>query len=474
MLGLALDESVILAAEVGLRRGQLQVRRAAELPVAEADRLQAPESLGEVVRRFLREHRFGARRVVVGFPTRWLMSREVTVPPAATDAMAAMLRIRAEGEFSTALDELDVDCANDPSPQGGNVLLVATLRRRREEVLRMAGAAKLRVQAITATDVVLAAASDSAKAGLGLMLRLTPASAEFAVTADGRCRMLRHVPFAGDGQPEAKGSRVLGTVSDEARRALSLLSGGPTVEGGGGVTLWDGIGLEAPDRQALRDKLALPGTDGANLASLGVVVSEPLDELQQRRLAPAVALAAAGLRPSSRGVNFLHSRLGLVQRKVLGRRAIWAACIGAALGLAGVAFLWTMWSETRDVSALRDKKNRMQADVDQAQRVVKRVSAAAGWYDRRPPLLECLRRLTLAFPEEGRIWTTNLTLKDNLQGVLSGEAVDSKSVLDLLDRLKASGVLPDIKVLYMREKGGSSRDVLFAINFSFSAGELGR
>jgi hypothetical protein len=173
-------------------------------------------------------------------------------------------------------------------------------------------------------------------------------------------------------------------------------------------------------------------------------------------------------------VNFLHSRLGLVQRKVLGRRAIWAACIGAALGLAGVAFLWTMWSETRDVSALRDKKNRMQADVDQAQRVVKRVSAAAGWYDRRPPLLECLRRLTLAFPEEGRIWTTNLTLKDNLQGVLSGEAVDSKSVLDLLDRLKASGVLPDIKVLYMREKGGSSRDVLFAINFSFSAGELGR
>jgi len=474
ILGLALEEGCIVAAEVRLRRGRFQLRRAAELALPVEDRPQSPQSLGEAVRGFLRDHRFAARRVVIGLPTKWLMSREVSVPPAAPDAMASMLRIRAEGEFSTDLDELDVDCANDLGAQGGNVLLVATLRHRRQDVQRMADAARLRVQAITATDVVLAAASDGVAAGLGLMLRLTPASAEFAVTADRRCRLLRHVPFAGNGQPEGKAPRALGMVWDEARRALSLLSGGPIAEGGGGVTLWDGIGLEAPEREIFREKLGVSATGAGTLASLGIATSEPLDELQQRRLAPAVALAAAGLRPSMRGVDFLHSRLDLAQKKVLGRRAIWAACVGAALGVASLAFFWSMWTAAREVATLRSTKDGMQAQVDAAQRVVKRVTAAAGWYDRRPPLLECLRRLTLAFPEDGRVWATNLTIKDNLEGVLSGEGVDNQSVLDFLDKLKASGVLPDMKVLYMREKGGSSRDVAFAISFSFSAAELAR
>jgi len=60
-------------------------------------------------------------------------------------------------------------------------------------------------------------------------------------------------------------------------------------------------------------------------------------------------------------------------------------------------------------------------------------------------------------------------VREDLRAVVSGKSRDEKTVLEVLDRLKQSKALADVKLLHLREAGGSSREVSFAIRFTFVA-----
>jgi tRNA pseudouridine-54 N-methylase len=92
---------------------------------------------------------------------------------------------------------------------------------------------------------------------------------------------------------------------------------------------------------------------------------------------------------------------------------------------------------------------------------------ARRWREQGPRFLECLRELTLAFPAEGRIWTTSLAIREDMRGLVSGKSVDDKAVLELLDQLKKDAAFTDVKLVYIREAGGNVREVAYAISFVF-------
>jgi hypothetical protein len=78
--------------------------------------------------------------------------------------------------------------------------------------------------------------------------------------------------------------------------------------------------------------------------------------------------------------------------------------------------------------------------------------------------MEMLREMTLAFPERGTVWLSELTIREDQSAVLSGKAEQDRGVLELRDQLAKSPGISQVKLLFMREAGKSERLINFAIS----------
>ena len=63
---------------------------------------------------------------------------------------------------------------------------------------------------------------------------------------------------------------------------------------------------------------------------------------------------------------------------------------------------------------------------------------------------------------------SSLAVKQDRRGAVSGKAVSESAVFEVLDALKSSRALDEVKLLYVRDTAGSSRTVTFAFSFSYS------
>ncbi len=140
VLGLALGERSLLAAEVANAAAGPEVRRAAEFVYPDGLSTKDPAALGAALAAFLKDGGFSARAAVVGLPARWLVVKSKDVPPADPATLADLLRLQAEGEFSSELKDLVYDYAADATAgHPTSVLLMATpaaVRRRRRRPVR--------------------------------------------------------------------------------------------------------------------------------------------------------------------------------------------------------------------------------------------------------------------------------------------------------------------------------------------------
>ena len=106
ILGLAFEDNCIVAAEVRVRPQQLHLTRSGEFLIPERLSLENPSQLGQQLRQFLKANHFSSRSAVVGLPAKWLVARELTIPPAGSNALSGLLQIQAERAF--ALDPKDL------------------------------------------------------------------------------------------------------------------------------------------------------------------------------------------------------------------------------------------------------------------------------------------------------------------------------------------------------------------------------
>ena len=471
ILGLSIEENSVAAVEVRASGGRNDILRAAEFRLPDKVSLDAPARLGNALRTFLRENRFSAKHTVIGLPAKWLLAKEEQIPPASSDSLAGLLRIRAERDFSSNFEDLAVDYIDRSSAeQDRPVLLVATLREKVEQVLAMAQAARLKVRAITSSVAALASARAAMESAPWLTLYLTPRSVELTVQTGEQLHVMRHIPvpaLAPAGASQKPNARDLEAIADQVRRVVSLLPRGESRAHTNSLVIWDGIGLEPGAVDELGNSLGVQATVPENLSALGIAESELACDAQICRFAGAAALGLAGIRPEFLAIDFLHSRLATRKKTTLRRRVVWAACLAATLIVAFLFLLMDWQTKEKEAAALESRLNEMAGDIEAARDVVERVSAARGWYDRRPRSLDCLRELTLAFPEDGRIWTTSLAFTEDMRGIISGKSLDEKLTLQLLDKLKDSGRFGEVKLLYMRGAEGGSAETSFAISFSF-------
>lgn len=474
-LGLAVTEQAITAVEIA-GSDQRTILHSAVLPLGGDEGLSQPEQLGRQLKQALRSAGIHASHCVIGLAASWIVSREKILPAADPESLRGIMSLSSERDFASGSQELAFDYCTSPHPPGISALMAGAPRKIVDQVVAMAQAAGLSVQAVTPSIAALAMATKQEIPAESLMLCLLSGGAEVAGLSGQGLSLIRHVPVPLDGAAASADS-----LAGPVRRILALAGSAQQDGQRRQLLVWDLAGVGSAMADELGRRLGLPARHCTLQTDLAVSggASAPIAPLAQ-------AAALACVAGQTGGLDLLHSKLIPPKPRRIGRKMVWAG-IGAAAALAAGVYLFQDWQSTQSqIAGLSQKKAALQEPARQAQSTIDSVSFARTWYDRRPEFLDAWKELTGGFPDEGRIWATSLMMKEEapapgrpgeapaadagkkfLQVTLSGKSANEAAALELLDRLKVNPRLKDVKPLFIRQAGGTSRDVSFAISMSY-------
>jgi len=463
LLGLAIDDSGVVAAEVSVRSGRPEIKRTGHMPFDERLSSDNARDLGRRLRHFLRENHLSSKRAVVGIATKWIVTKEIVAPPATPDALAGMLGIQAERAFSLNASELIFDyCGKTSTSEKSEVLLVAAQRQVVSRVKELTDAAGLQVRSITVS--ALAFGKNLSEGGTqqryGLYAR--PTYCEFWSQSNGRLRSLQHVPMAGTSGVMERAELLTSTI-----QRLVLLSSEQDQSPPHEITVYDASSLADGVIDRLHEQLAPQITiDNGNTRLLSNGLGSP-DGIEESQSIAAASLAITTLSAGKLSVDFLNPRIGQKKAASHGNLAKWAA-VAAVVLVVGVGAVIADWHSKRaDITEYSERLDAISEDASAAREMVDRISYAGSWTSQKPEFLECLRQLTLAFPESPRVWATSLALSEQAEGSLVGKAVDEASFYEVLERMKQNSSLSNVMMMHLRDAGGSSTEKEFAATFKF-------
>jgi hypothetical protein len=460
ILGLAIDDSGVVATELSVRAGRTEIQATGELAWEQELTAETAKDLGDQLRRFLREHGFSSSRAVVGLAAKWVLAKEVDVPPANPDALAGILSIQAERAFSLDIDEMVFDYCG--SAERGQVLLFAAPRQIVDRIKTLMEAAGLRVQSMTVSALACSGALSESDPQCRYGLYARPTYCEFWSQADGALQFVRHVPMVRDGTPAGYADLLTSTIQRQV-----LLSAGQDQSPPHEITAYDACGLSSETVDQINGRLGphIVVRDGhAGLRSRGLYVPDR-PGAEQSVAATAVAMTAVGgAKPL---VDFLNPRIGRKKVSPRTRLIAWASFAAVVCVISLVVVIADWQRNEADIATYTDQLAKMSDDVTAAREIVDRVSYAGSWTSHRPAFLDCLKDLAQAFPDEPSVWAQNLALTEDGRGSLTGKATSDASFYNVLDRIREDKAFADVQLIHFRNVGRNSLEKEFAVNFTF-------
>jgi hypothetical protein len=180
-------------------------------------------------------------------------------------------------------------------------------------------------------------------------------------------------------------------------------------------------------------------------------------------VSPAVSMAARYLTGSKSGFEFLPPKVNAFQQltsRFSSRKLVWVgATAGSAVLLIGGAILVQQWQLAR----LRSQWTGMEPKVHELEDMQVQIRRFRPWFDGSFPSLNILRRVTEAFPVEGVVSAKTLEIRDLSSVTCSGTARDNQAFLKMLDQLRASKEVGEVKVDSVRGK----TPLQFTLNFQW-------
>lgn len=417
-----------------------------------------PAALGRALGEFLRQHHLSARRTTLALPGRWLLLPSIVLPPASAQTARQMLRLKLETLLGSDARNWQADCVALQDSTEPLVAPVAAIERQRlEQLQQMVRAAGGEAQAVTSTLLWLACLQARRSPEPVVLICRDQQGAETALISRGRVQLatVLNTPAATVENTE----QTAQLLAAEVQRTLALAPA-PAVD-------------QPPQTLVFFDH-------AGDSSTLGPLLAERLN-LRLVRVPESVAefLSRSGF--VAEAPNLVHSRLEPARpRRLTGRQRAVVGGVAGAVVLAAVAG-WDYWKIQSEIQQLESQLAELAPAVRQAQADLDRIQLARQWFppfassgqpdqpvpDSRPSYLECLRQISLALPQRAAVWANSLAMRDDLSGTFAGKAQDERTVLELMDRLKATGAFADVKLLYLRQADRRSREVAFAVNFVF-------
>ncbi len=460
ILGLAIDEFGIMAAEVSAHGGRPEIRHVGQVKFD--DKLSS-ENMNEragQLKQFLRTNRFSSKHVVIGIPLKWIVAKEMVAPAANADAVAGMLGIQAERAFSLNASELIFDfCGATSTTESSRVMLLAARRQMIEQLKGMVTAAGLHPQAVTVSALAFNGGRPAGGSAPRYGLYARPMYCEFWSQSNGRLQTIRHIPIV-----SSNGTDHVDLLTSAIQKQVMLLpqqEQSPPYE----VTLYDASGLSGAvvDRLNKQLKPQITLTDGRSAFWSGAAASDHAADAQSVAAAAVAMTAFGAARPA---VDFLNPRIG-AQKVATHKKAVtWGIGVAAAcvLGIGGVALDWHL--KQRAIDSYRTRLEELKPQIEVAQKIVDRVTYAKPWTAQDPQFLQCLKELTLLFPQApSSVWATSLTLNDKGGGVMAGKASTQKLASDTITAMANNPSFSKVNRNFLREAGREGYE--FSVNFQY-------
>jgi Tfp pilus assembly protein PilN len=280
--------------------------------------------------------------------------------------------------------------------------------------------------------------------------------------------MLRHIPLVFEARHDL--NTDLSALGREVRRLVSVLPGSGSEIDNGKLLVWNAAEINPEALKAFEQSISMQVDVVNGAAGLAFKKSVRLGEAGIGRFAAAISLASAAGKSKLLGIDFLNSHIHPEKKAADGRRIMRAVLVGLAVVLCGLFLILSWHNEKAEIAVLRTRLDDMKQDITEAEAVINKVSFSRGWYSARPKFLDCLKQLTLALPAQTSIWVTSLAMREDMQANVTGKSLDESSVLQFLDALKSNASFSNVEMLYMRNIGRSTKEVSFAISFTFIKG----
>jgi hypothetical protein len=463
VLGLALDGSQLEGVVLRRSNGTLRVQKTFSATLALNPLTGDTELVGREIRNHLEQAGIRERRCVVGVPLSWALTLQTKVPALPEDDLRSFLEIEAERNFPYGPDALSTSVSRTRTPGGEQYATLVAIPRNYvvplEKALR---AAQLRPVSFTLGIAALQGAEVEMGRGV-LALAIGETHVDLQVTCQGAVFALRALEGAIESQGPQKDFlaevvvreiRVtLGQLPAECRNAVRTVR----VFGRG----------EAGPRlaQEIRPRVQTMGLEVEPVQAYAA--GEFRSQLQpDRPVSPALSLAARHLTGTSPGFEFLPPKTSALRQfttRFSTRKVAWiGATAGAAALLVGGALLFQQW----ELSRLRSAWTAMEPKVRELEDVQQQIRRFRPWFDESFRSLSILRRLTEAFPEDGVVTAKTVEIRELSAVTCSGFARDNQAFLRMLDQLRATKGVGEVKVDQVRGK----TPLQFTFNFQWGEG----
>lgn len=436
LLGLAFDGSRLTAALARLSGKQVQIRQVLNAPFDLDPRATEPEVVGLEIRNLLRQADIRERRCVVCVPLSWTLSMQVTIPDLPESEVANFLAVRAERELPFSSGELVTASSRfRPDELTQAATLAAIPANHLTALTRALKTARLNVVGITLGVSSLRSAPVESNQGM-LMFLLGDAAVDLAVVSGGGVASLRQIaPVSTDSAPASAGSSAaalarelritLGQLPENVRQAVHR------------VEVYGPVSSVAQVVENLRDRF---GDNSLAIESghptLGGAILDQTPGGASLDKAPAAAAAAAQmLLGQSFPLEFevvTRSATKVFFNRMMSRKTLWfgSAAVLLVLGAFGLIIPQKM-----KLSNLRDEYKKIAPKVKEIEALRDQIRALNPWFSNDPEVLEIVRVVNEAFPQEGRIWISRLEIKNFNAVTLSGKAQSRDEWMALKDRL---------------------------------------
>ena len=182
---------------------------------------------------------------------------------------------------------------------------------------------------------------------------------------------------------------------------------------------------------------------------------------------PALSLAIRRLARRGPDLEFLPPKISSWQQfatRYSSRKLVWAgATAGSAALLVAAAFFAQEWQ----LSQLRSKWLAIAPAVTEVEDLQQQIRKFRPWFDDSFRSLSVLRKLTEAFPEEGVVSAKTFEIRELSSVTCSGVARDNLAFLKMLDQLRVSKEIADLKVDHVSGKAPQQQ---FTFNFRWEPG----
>ncbi|MEQ2009352.1 MAG: hypothetical protein ABMA26_21430 [Limisphaerales bacterium] len=468
ILGLVLDGSRLDIVSAKRTNGSVEIRKSATATLSLDPLTNDPDLVGAEIRTHLDKAGVRDRRCVVGVPLNWALTLAVKVPAGLPpEDVQALLLMEAERGFPYAPEALMLGQSLVGAPDGDRMATLVAVPR--DHVTRLQEALEsiqLRPLSFTLGIAALQPVAESETAGGVVALVAGEKGVSLQVTAQGGIAALRLL----EGAIEQDGSErrvqvdslsrelriTLGQLPDDARgavRNLKVFGQGDLVE-----ELFEQV---RPRAEALGMRAQLV----KEFAPLEFGVALPTGTAASA----ALCLAVRHLTGKPAAFEFLPpyvSKWKQFTEQHASKKLVYAA---VALGVAALAVAGMFGWQQVQLTKLNGQWDGMKVRVTQVKDMEAKIRKFRPWFDESFRALSILKKVTEAFPEDGGVAAKSVEIRDRSGVTCSGTARNNAALLKMLDQLRASKQVTDVKVEHV--KGGQNGQPLeFTFNFHWAEG----